>query len=67
MGSSRVDKVINSICKQGCRYVNTVISESCEKSGCHELEMLSRSERSLVIKELKSVMSVYNKTGSCKA
>jgi hypothetical protein len=66
MENSQVDKVIHSICQRGCKYVNTVLQESCETQGCQELQKLNRVEQSLVIEELKSVMSVYNQTGSCK-
>ena len=66
MGNSQVDKVIHSICQRGCKYVNTILQESCEAEGCQELQKLNRLEKSLVIEELKSVMSVYNQSGNCK-
>lgn len=65
MNNSRVESAINSICGRGCRYVNKVLNDKQAQLDCSELFKLSRSDQSSVIKELKSVMSVYDKTGSC--
>ncbi|MBT4452135.1 MAG: hypothetical protein HOC92_20725 [Gammaproteobacteria bacterium] len=67
MSDSRVDGVINSICKKGCRYVNTILSDEKAQQSCRELLQLNTSDQNIVIDELKSVMSVYDQTGSCGA
>ncbi len=67
MTDSRVDGVINSICNKGCRYVNAILSDEIAQQSCRELLQLNTSEQSIVIDELKSVMSIYDQTGSCGA
>lgn len=65
MKKSRIDSVLNSICGRGCGYVNKVLNDKQVQQGCSELLELDLSDRNAVIDELKSVMSVYDQTGSC--
>jgi len=65
MKNSRVDSALNVICARGCRYVNKVLNDKQAQLHCSELFKLNRSEQKVVIEELKSVMSVYDQTGSC--
>ncbi len=65
MKNSRIDRVTHSICERGCRYVNAILHDKKAQQNCGELLKLNRDEQKTVIKELKSVMSVYDQTGSC--
>lgn len=65
MKNSRIDSALDSICGRGCSYVNKVLKDKQAQQGCSELIKLSRSDQNLVINELKSVMSIYDHTGSC--
>lgn len=65
MKNSQVDSVLDSICGRGCSYVNKVLNDKQVQQGCSELLQLNRSDQNAVIAELKSVMSVYDQTGSC--
>lgn len=61
-----IDQAIDSICKQGCQYVNSVLGDDANHSGCDELAQLQDDELAVVLAELRSVMSVYAQTGSCE-
>lgn len=53
------DRLIEEVCGQGCIQVNQTINQ-LEKGQCPEqLEQLSKLERETVLKELKSVMDIY--------
>ena len=67
MTNSQLDNVIDAICNRGCRYVNAVLNESAIQQGCEELLQLNKAEKVVVIEQLKSVMSVYDQTGSCES
>jgi hypothetical protein len=61
-----IDQAIDSICNQGCQYVNAVLEDDAIRVDCNELARLCDEERAIVLAELKSVMSVYAQTGSCE-
>ena len=63
--NKRVSTVVEIICERGCRYVNAILQDARKRASCRPLVTLSSAEQASVIKELKSVMSVYDKTGSC--
>ncbi len=67
MKSSQVDSAVDVICNRGCRYVNAVINDSSAQQSCQELLSLNNTEKVVVIEELRSVMSVYDQTGSCES
>ena len=60
--SNKINKLIETICSEGCTSVNSVIKtlENGEDTHYHE-EPLSAAERIQIIKELKEIMHVYNK------
>jgi hypothetical protein len=66
MNKTQMYRVIDSICRRGCRYVNTLLADAEERRRCKELQALDTDQQRGVIKELKTVMSVYDKSGSCK-
>ncbi len=54
------DCLIEEVCGQGCIQVNKTINQ-LEKGLCPEpLEQLNQLERETVLKELKSVMDIYD-------
>jgi hypothetical protein len=61
----QLDKVIDSICGRGCRYVNSILSDDAVRRECRELVGLDAAREQQVLKELAAVMAVYDKTGSC--
>ena len=65
MKDQQLEKVIDSICGRGCRYVNRILSDDTARQECPELSGLSSPRKQLVLKELATVMAVYDKTGSC--
>lgn len=65
MEYSTVDKVLNSICSRGCRYVYSVLADFNSKQSCEELLVLDQRDQAVVIAELQSVMSVYDQSGCC--
>jgi len=64
--NTQVYHVIDSICHRGCRYVNSIIVDSEARRRCKELQALKSIQQRGDLKELKTVMSVYDETGSCK-
>jgi len=64
MNQSRIEGAVEAICQRGCRYVNALLAEP-EQLDCDALVNLSSAERSRVLEELRSVMAVYQTTGSC--
>ncbi len=66
MRKTQLDHVVDSICNRGCRYVNTLLSDSEARCRCQELLNLDQDQQRKVMDELKSVMSVYQQTGSCR-
>lgn len=60
MTTTDFDLLIEKVCGQGCIQVNQTINQ-LEKGQCpKQLEQLSSLERETVLKELKSVMDVYD-------
>jgi hypothetical protein len=66
VGKQEIDQAVDSICNQGCQYVNSVLEDYVTRVGCHELAELADDEQAIVLAELRSVMSVYAQTGSCE-
>lgn len=66
MKDTKVHSIVDAICKRGCRYVKGILKDSENRAYCQELLALKSDEQLLVVEELKSVMSVYEQTGSCK-
>lgn len=66
MGKKEIDQTIDLICTQGCQYVNSVLENASIRNECIEFKRLNDTDQTLVLSELKSVMSVYAETGSCE-
>ncbi|MDJ0881258.1 MAG: hypothetical protein QNJ56_06370 [Gammaproteobacteria bacterium] len=66
MKNKQMNRVVDSICHRGCRYVNTLLMDVDARRSCQELQDLNADQQIGVLRELKSVMAVYNKTGNCK-
>ena len=62
---SSVEKSVEMLCGKGCRSVWADIDALEAGERLPEVEGLSSEERSMVIEELKAIMSVYK--GSCAA
>lgn len=60
-----VERSVEKLCGKGCRSVWSDIDALEAGERLPEVEGLSKDELALVIKELKSIMSVYE--GSCAA
>jgi hypothetical protein len=66
VGKHEIDKAIDSICNQGCQYVNSVLEDDVARVECADLAKLRDEELAIVLAELRSVMSVYAQTGNCE-
>ena len=65
MSQSRIEDTVEVICQRGCRYVNSLLADPQKLAACDDLDRLDERERGQVIEELRSVMAVYQTTGSC--
>ena len=65
MDQRSVEQSVEKLCGKGCRSVWADIEALEAGQRLPEVEGLSREEVTLVIEELKSIMSVYE--GSCAA
>ncbi len=64
--NAQMNHAIECICHRGCRYVNSILADDDARQACKELQTLNSVQQRSVLKELKSVMSVYGETGSCQ-
>ena len=63
---SRVgESCVEHLCKKGCRAVWEDIAVLEEGERLPETLQLSSEENRAVLRELKAIMSVYEKSGSC--
>ena len=53
---------VEKICEQGCTTVRNIIQRIEDKQPVDELLHLNEKEQAHVLQELKSIMSVYDKT-----
>lgn len=60
MTTADFDSLIEDVCGQGCIQVNQTIIQLEEGQCPPQLQQLSLPERETVLKELKSVMDVYD-------
>lgn len=59
--SNQISTIIESICQQGCSTVNSVIKALEMGETISNVQHLTAAERIQVIKELKEIMSVYER------
>ena len=55
---------IEAICTQGCSQVNQVLEQDAASKESEEFSGFTESEKTLVIEELKKIMSVYEENDS---
>ncbi|MGD8236395.1 MAG: hypothetical protein PVJ65_09600 [Chromatiales bacterium] len=65
MKSRAVESCVEHLCKKGCRAVWEDIAVLEEGERLPETLQLSSEENRAVLRELKAIMSVYEKSGSC--
>ena len=65
MKSRVVESCVEHLCKKGCRAVWEDIAVLEEGERLPETLQLSSEENRAVLRELKAIMSVYEKSGSC--
>lgn len=63
MYSNRVDESVELLCQKGCKALWSDIDKMEQGRILPELQELSARERAEVLKEIKSIMAVYE--GSC--
>ena len=61
MTDIKMSKIVESICSEGCISVNNIIDALEQGDLIKQVDSLTASERIQLIKELKEIMSVYNK------
>jgi len=66
MKSRVVESCVEHLCKKGCKAVWKDIAVLEEGERLPETRQLSSEENRAVLRELKAIMSVYDKSGSCK-
>ncbi|MES9897786.1 MAG: hypothetical protein ABW148_02045 [Sedimenticola sp.] len=64
MSKSKIERSVEVICNQGCQQVRQAISLLEQGKLLPEVESLSTDERTRLLGELKSIMSVYG--DSCR-
>ncbi|MES9856639.1 MAG: hypothetical protein ABW166_08575 [Sedimenticola sp.] len=64
MSKSKIENSVEVICNQGCQQVRQAISLLEQGGSPPEVNSLSADERSALLFELKSIMSVYG--DSCR-
>jgi hypothetical protein len=62
---SKTSHCVELLCHKGCKAVWGVIKQLEAGKPLPETRGLSPQENAVVLEELKSIMSVYEKTGSC--
>ena len=60
----KIEKCVEIICEKGCQYVRKDIDLLEAGKSFDEVEGLTDDEKQMVLKELKSIMSVYG--DSCR-
>jgi len=62
----QIEICLEQICEQGCRSVNKIIQQLEQGKEVEVVWHLSALQRGILLNELKSIMAVYAKTGSCE-
>ncbi len=57
----KLSAYIESLCEQGCKQVYTIIKRAKNNQTIKELDDFSPSEKTLIIRALSDIMSVYSK------
>lgn len=65
MDQSKISHCIEVLCQKGCKEVSLIILALERGDPMTEVQELNESERQAVLKELKSIMSVYQEGGTC--
>ena len=65
MDQSRIAHCIEVLCQKGCKEVSLIILALERGEPMAEAQELNEDERQAVVKELKSIMSVYQEGGTC--
>lgn len=65
MDQSKIAHCIEVLCQKGCKEVSLVILALERGETMAEVQELNEGERLAVVKELKSIMSVYQEGGTC--
>jgi len=65
MDQSKIAHCIEVLCQKGCKEVSLVILALERGDPMAEVQKLNEGERLAVVKELKSIMSVYQEGGTC--
>ena len=65
MDQSRIAHCIEVLCQKGCKEVSLVILALERGDPMAEVQELNEDELQAVLKELKSIMSVYQEGGTC--
>ena len=65
MDQSKIAHCIEVLCQKGCKEVSLVILALERGETMTEVQELNEGERLAVVKELKSIMSVYQEGSTC--
>jgi hypothetical protein len=65
MRSRAVESCVEQLCRKGCKAVWKDIAMLEEGERLPETRKLSTAENRQVLRELKAIMAVYAKSGSC--
>ncbi len=61
----QIEACLESICQQGCRKVNTILSQLENGEEIENIRHLDEKQRQKLYQELKNVMAVYATTNTC--
>ncbi|MBL7003051.1 MAG: hypothetical protein ISR69_03360 [Gammaproteobacteria bacterium] len=59
------EQLVETLCGHGCQYVNQLLASSKMQQECDLLNQVSQAEKEWILAELRSIMSVYENSGSC--
>lgn len=65
MDQSKIAHCIEVLCQKGCKEVSQVILALERGEPMAEVQELNEDERQAALKELKSIMAVYQEGGTC--
>ncbi len=65
MDTNYLDKVLETLCEQGCQKVSIILQQLKDKQCPNELKQYTQAECTYLYEELAAIMAVYGNEGCC--
>ncbi len=65
-GDPRIETCLEQICLLGCRRVREIIRQLEQHQEVEQAASLTPGQRDSLLRELKSIMAVYDRSGNCE-